>query len=499
MRILLDTNIILYRELNKDVNQNIMNLYYWLDKLHHDKIIHPKTVVELSGYYDKSEVKVLETKLNAYNNLRSEKSPNKDFNDTLSRHGYKTVKGDDIDNKMLFEVFLGRVDALISEDKRMLNKATVLGIDEKVYTIGEFITKCTEENPSFINYSELKVIKMPMGELNIEDDFFKSLLKSYPDFRNWFHKKCDEDIYASFDKEQIQGFLYLKFENEDEDYSNFDKPMEPMKRMKIGTFKVNSTGFRLGERFLKIAFDNAKVFNVNQIYVTMFLNSETESLYSFLMKWGFFEYCNNIDTGEVILIKKLIFDKDLSPVGNFPLYDETAKKFFLPIEPGYHRSLFSDSIIRNEKNYKVKDQMASRYAIKKAYISWAYTVNRAKKGDIVLIYRKGDKYPKRYTSTVTSIAIISNVISNFRSLEHFLNTCENRSVFPEDDLIKFWNDNSQKLSVIKLLYLKPLSRNVILNELIEEGMFNYDEGPRPFHRLSEEDFAKILELSNTEF
>jgi hypothetical protein len=33
---------------------------------------------------------------------------------------------------------------------------------------------------------------------------------------------------------------------------------EMKRRLKIGTFKVNSTGFRLGERFLKIIFDTAK-------------------------------------------------------------------------------------------------------------------------------------------------------------------------------------------------------------------------------------------------
>ena len=40
-----------------------------------------------------------------------------------------------------------------------------------------------------------------------------------------------------------------------------------MRRLKVGTFKVESTGFRLGERFVKIIFDNALQRNVDEIYV----------------------------------------------------------------------------------------------------------------------------------------------------------------------------------------------------------------------------------------
>lgn len=48
------------------------------------------------------------------------------------------------------------------------------------------------------------------------------------------------------------GFLYLKTEGVNENYSDIVPPFKPMRRLKVGTFKVESTGFRLGERFVKI-------------------------------------------------------------------------------------------------------------------------------------------------------------------------------------------------------------------------------------------------------
>ena len=49
-----------------------------------------------------------------------------------------------------------------------------------------------------------------------------------------------------------------------------------MRRLKVGTFKVESTGFRLGERFIKIIFDNALHRNVDEIYVTLFTDRESQ-------------------------------------------------------------------------------------------------------------------------------------------------------------------------------------------------------------------------------
>ena len=56
----------------------------------------------------------------------------------------------------------------------------------------------------------------------------------------------------------------------DENYSDITPVFQPKKRLKVRTFKVVATGFRLGERFIKIILDNAIERNVDEVYVSLF-------------------------------------------------------------------------------------------------------------------------------------------------------------------------------------------------------------------------------------
>ena len=52
--------------------------------------------------------------------------------------------------------------------------------------------------------------------------------------------------------------------------------------------KVNLNGLRIGERFLKIVFDNALKFKVEEIYVTIFVKRpEQYRLLNLLEEYGF--------------------------------------------------------------------------------------------------------------------------------------------------------------------------------------------------------------------
>ena len=77
----------------------------------------------------------------------------------------------------------------------------------------------------------------------------------------FLNKKSQEDAYVCYLGDSLKAFLYLKQENEDENYSNIVPILPPKRRLKIGTFKVAMNGLKLGERFLKIAFDNAVNMN----------------------------------------------------------------------------------------------------------------------------------------------------------------------------------------------------------------------------------------------
>ena len=63
-KVLLDTNIIIYRETDRIMNPNTPDLFNWLDKLHYDKYIHPISEQEIAKYADIEKRKVILSKIN---------------------------------------------------------------------------------------------------------------------------------------------------------------------------------------------------------------------------------------------------------------------------------------------------------------------------------------------------------------------------------------------------------------------------------------------------
>ena len=281
-----------------------------------------------------------------------------------------------IDDCLLFEVYSNRVDILITEDRRLRNKAIKLGLSDRVFSINAFISVATAENPSLIEYNMLAVEKTYFGNVNLTDSFFDSFRIAYPGFDKWFARKCDEEAYiCNTDAGKVLGFLYLKTEGVDENYSDIVPPFKSMRRLKVGTFKVESTGFRLGERFVKIIFDNALQRNVDEIYVTLYTDrAELSALAALLKRWGFTEYGVKIGNRkeEQVLVKRMKdFYHNISFRKNFPNIQYDCNKYILPIFPQYHTTLLPDSKLNNENKIDFLGREPHRYALQKVYISWA--------------------------------------------------------------------------------------------------------------------------------
>lgn len=501
MRALLDTNIIIHRENVIPTNSTIGQLFYWLDKLHYEKVIHPLSVKELRQYHKTEMQNLYDVKLSAYSTMKSIAPQSEKFIQLIS--DVPQTINDEIDNQLLNEVFCGRVDILITEDRRMRYKAEKLGIKDKVFSINGFITKATSENPELINYKALSVRKTTFGEVDVSDPFFDTFRNSYSEFEIWFAGKCDEEVYiCKNDNNQIQGFLYLKTEGKDESYTDIFPIFTPKKRLKVGTFKVESTGFRLGERFIKIIFDNAIKQNVDEIYITLFTNRpELKVLYDLLVCWGFFDYgTKKTKNGEEkVLIKRLSkYDSSLSIKQNFPNLDYRRKKFYLPIMSQYHTSLIPDSKLQTENEVDFMGKDPQKYALQKVYVSFSYKRNM-QPGDLIILYRNGVTFGRKgYESVLTTLGVIDDVRYGFSSKEEFLATCENRSIFTRDELERCWNKKREELLVIKFIFVKSLERRLNLNYLWDMGYVRKNSGPRPFDELTDGQFNQILKDSNTD-
>jgi len=495
MRALLDTNIIIHRESDRIQNNDIGVLFFWLDKLNTQKCIHPATVDELNHHKNKVAVGVMNVKLENYNVLKTV-APMAPQVEKISNL-YDANNNDVIDTKLLNEVYVGRVDYLISEDKKIHKKAKELNLSNKVFTITEFLEKAISENPGLVDYKVLAVKKSFFGEIDIKDKFFDSFREDYVGFDKWFNKKSDELCYICFNTNVLSAFLFVKIEDENENYSDIHPPFNKQKRLKIGTFKVTANGFKIGERFLKIIFDNALANNVNEIYVTIFDKSSDQlRLISLLEEFGFVLHGEKVtDNGvEKVYVKPFknnaIIDVN-QPKKSFPFSSTTSDIFIVPIYPQYHTELFPDSILRNESPKDFVENEPHRNAISKVYISRSWEKG-LKSGDRIVFYRTGGIF----VGVATTIGIVESIITNIPDEATFLQLCRKRSVFTDEQLKMHWNYSATKPFIVNFLYTWSLKKRPNLKWLHEAGVIpDINDMPRGFRRISQLDFNNIVKYS----
>ncbi|MCR4292283.1 MAG: hypothetical protein NUV76_05345 [Candidatus Kuenenia sp.] len=145
MKVLLDTNIVIHREAGNIVNPDIGVLFKWLDDLHYQKCVHPMTVEEINKHKDPKTVATFNIKLGNYHLLKT-KAP---LHQTVQQVCSKIDKDENdlIDTALLNELVNNRVDILISEDKQILYKASLLGVYDRVFTIDSYLEKVVSEHP----------------------------------------------------------------------------------------------------------------------------------------------------------------------------------------------------------------------------------------------------------------------------------------------------------------------------------------------------------------
>lgn len=499
MRILLDTNIIIHREANNIIKKEIGPLFYWLDYLKYDKCIHPLSIKEIEQYHDPKVVATFKTKMDSYHILKTE-SPESPAIQKI-RAAYDKKINDHTDTSLLKEVFNGRVDFLITEDRVIHKKASILGIGTRIFTIDSFLEKVTAENPGLIGYKVLAVKKEHFGNININDPFFDSFKQDYHGFEQWFNRKADETAYiCKADDSSLLAFLYVKIEQKSENYMDIHPQFEPKLRLKVGTFKVIANGYKLGERFLKIIFDNALVNNVEEIYLTIFNRTEEQQRLTKLIEdWGFTAYgIKNSNSGE-----EKVYVRNFSQLVNrnnpqfsYPYFSLQGKKFIVPIYPQYHTELLPDSVLRTESPLDFIENRPNRNAISKVYISRSIERNLSP-SDIIVFYRTQAGGPAHYTSVATSIGVVQKVISTIPNLENFIEHCRKRSVFSDAELKEQWNYKpNNRPFIVNFLYVHSFPKRLNLENLRNLGIIS--EPPRGFEMLTDNAFEKLLEKSNAD-
>lgn len=408
-----------------------------------------------------------------------------------------TTTNDLDDTKLLNEVFSERVNYLISEDKKVHRKAALLGIGDRVFRIETFLEKVIAEHPDFVDYKVLAVKRQYFGHIDLEDPFFDSFRSDYLGFNSWFNGKAgsNEKGYVCYQGSALTAFLFLKVEDENENYAEIIPVFAKKRRLKIGTFKVVSNGMRIGERFLKIVFDNARQYKVDEIYTTIFDNRpELFSLISLLEQFGFIQHGTKTSASGTERVYVRDFSKQANlqqPKLTFPWLPTESSVFIIPIKPEYHTELFPDSILRTESPDEFVENEPHRNAISKSYISHSYN-RKLKSGDLIVFYRSGGMYK----GVATTIGIVEGIVYNITDIAQLIEVCRKRTVLTESELKAYWDwKPPNRPFVINFLYAFSFKKRITLKQMLDEHILPSMDVVKTINEISRDAFKRLIILA----
>jgi len=434
MRVLLDTNVLVEREDDHPVPAQLQQLLGVLNRSGVRILVHPLSLEELGRNGNARRRNVALTKVQTYEKLESPPEPTYD-RPFLRVVGVPQTTNDRVDNALLYAVRKNAVGFLISEDAGLRRKAHALGLDNRVLSVEDALVIFRADQGKTVTGSPPALTEEPVHNLDPDDPFFGSLKTEYPEFAQWWARISLEGrkswVYRRPDG-SIGALLIYKTETEDIPSS---PPIHLGKGLKLSTFKVESTGYKIGELFIKLSVQLCAKNGLDTMYLTHFTRP-VDDLVSLIRGFGFQKVAVK-ENGEDVYLKKLVVDpqeaKNLSPVEISRTYYPTfydgprVRKFIVPIRPEYHQRLFTDFAGRQtDITEHCGGFIVEGNTIDKAYLSHSST-RRMDRGSVLLFYRSED------LKSLTSLGIVQEVFVAHRT-EDILIKVEKRTVYTVDEI-----------------------------------------------------------------
>lgn len=491
--ILLDTNMIIYREGEKKLSQNIQLLSrLLLDSTQYKLCIHPLSKKELLGYKDEEKRETILSKINVYPILENTPYASEEF---CNKCGKNKGQNNYIDNCMIYAVYKNCVSYLLTNDQGIHKKAKKLFLSKKVLTIEEGIELLSKDKMEVYTNTPVFIQEKYLYTIDTDNDFFDSLRKDYKDFDIWLNKKKQTHskayvTYLDNDQKKIGAFLMLKNEDESEQYEDFEKKFKPGKRIKISTFKVIDNGKGIGEAFIKLIIDRALKLNIDEIYVTAF--EKQERLTTLFAEYGFVFYTRKKTKGghndvelENVYLKNLFKGITEYPV----IYYLNQQVYLIPIQPEFSKRLFYDAFEYHQISlFDLNGASTCSNVIKKVYISKA-RIKGIHKDDILLFYFSNEKQELAVVGVVDEV-FKANEIDTY---ENFQRIVKRRTVYETSYLKEAYEKG---YLIILFEYFLDLQEHVSLDKAVSEGLIK--GAPQSIQKMEKEKFKKLVRLSRSE-
>ena len=450
----------------------------------HQILAHPSSIYDIERDDDEERKKISLSRIQKYPFLEASPIPD---GQEINSLGLKNDNDNDrVDNEILYAIFKDAANILVTEDRGIHKKAKILGIEGRVHYIQQAVQSLKRLHQR-VHVSLPNIKEKYLHQIDLDNNFFDSLREDYTEFNEWY-KRSSRSGRKAWIHENESGELgaILIYKEENNEIITDDNKALPGSSLKLCTFKVGEDirGRKIGELFLKAAFRYATANKIEHIYITMH-SGKHELLEDLCIDFGFYRYGNY--KRDYVYVKDhpinppIISDGSLSALEYhkrfYPhfKYDESIKKFIIPIRPIFHKMLFPDN--QNQLNLFAYSDVGN--AIKQAYLCHANT-RRISKDDIILFYRSQDK------KSITSIGIVESV-GEFEEPDKIIQLVSKRTVYSYEDIEAM---AEKRTKVILFRLASHLSESIKYDWLLEQRIVN---GPiQTIQRISDDSFKKII-------
>ena len=487
IRVLIDTNILILREDDRIIADDLAALMRLFSENNIQQLVHPLSIKEVEGDRDDRRREVMLSKLPAYAVLDSPPDPRQDssFRHMLER----TDRELEVDDHLLYTVYRNAVDYLITEDKGIHRKAKRNNIQDRIRTIADTHALATVRYEKRPPTPPPAICQVPANNLDENDPIFDSLRDEYEGFDDWLNKtkrKGRECWVHRCSDGSIGALLIFK---EEEEAIDCVPPLPSVRRLKLCTFKVAPPlyGQKIGELFVRLAIEFCINHRIDEVYLTHFVK-DPDRLVDLIEEFGFHHVA--MKKAEELFLKRLVVDReeldDIDPMRIVHDYYPTfydgryVKKFIIPIQPQYHDILFTDSQSRQTKITEFDGGLiVVGNTIKKAYLSHSLDT-QISKGSVIFFYRSKDEM------ALKSVGVVEDVHRKMRDPKKIMELVRKRTVYSEEEIEEM---AEKPVHVILFRHIFHLRTPLSLDEMRRMGISGIP--PQTITEINERDYSII--------
>lgn len=471
-KVLIDTNIIIHLEDNKEIDAKYSEMTRICSEYGIHIYIHESSYQDILRDKNEERKKISLSKLEKYERIH--KTP-RTKQQKEAKFGIIKNAHDDVDTDLLVSLGLGVTDLLITEDKALKARVQNSDLEQRVLNIDDALATLNSLlGAVFVNYKNVQ--DKYCNQYHHDQDFFTSLKADYPEFETWYTGCMAKQRPCWVIEQQtgLAGMIIYKDESrhDDKDKQELDALKIPGdKVLKLCLFKIdeNIRGEKFGELLLKKAMDYAYRNGYDSTYLTVFPKHAT--LIKLISRLGFQKSSNK--GGEEVYFKYTKVVTLATPPSPFDFHKlfwpcikvAGVDKYCIPIQPQFHQRLFPEAAEQFNKQLSFSfptdtQPQTPGNAIQKVYICNAQTKSM-NPGDILLFYRSQD-------SAITSVGVLEDYskAADFNTLKSLVGR---RSVYSDKELLEM-TKKKNPAKAINFYYAENFSVPVHLAELKAHGV-----------------------------